>query len=452
MPLLETECNSVGPLAHAPALLESPIGRRFPGVSSDVHAIRAEPPPAEADVVIVGGGPVGCGLACQLLAAGVVEREGLVVLDREDRLLARFARMTTATGQRVMRSPYQHQLAPEGTFQLREFARLHAYVLTDLERSQVRLALSGQRAIVPLDVFRAHSAHVLAVSRLAARSFRFDVSMLDRAPAGWRLSDRHRRTVIARTVILATGSTVRPAPWAAGESVACAYDAGRPFAASERIAVIGGGLTAGHLLMRIRAAGARAVWILRGDDHYRCADVPTAYFRTEGILRFQQLGRAARRRVLRAEMRGTLMPEMYPLLAGRDDDELVVHRHCTVTGVARTARGMTIRLHDGRTVRVNRVVFAGGERPRRRLSAGAALSDASLERADMAGVFEAGVAASSAIGPAARNLDGARLAAERILPALAAELRRPTRTLGGQAPRRPAISGGAGLHASSIAA
>jgi hypothetical protein len=47
------------------------------------------------------------------------------------------------------------------------------------------------------------------------------------------------------------------------------------------------------------------------------------------------------------------------------------------------------------------------------------LDDETLEVVDAPNVFAAGALASLSLGPAARNVGGARLAAERIVPAIA---------------------------------
>jgi len=416
-----------------PVLLTSPRGRPWPRLSTP------EPPPsgplpAHADVAIVGAGPAGLSIAGALWHLGVRE---VVLLDRDTRPCGRFLDRVDVLRQRVLRSPYGHHPGVEGyrDCELLDFARLHWARLTRVERREVRMAQAGHRSVVPVDVFEAYCHHLAAVHGVNDRVRRATVSRLHPQPDAVTVHT-DAGGVRARFVVLCLGEHPRDAPagwWPRGRqpSGVSRWDEPLPGGIGT-LTVIGGGLSAAHLVANALDGGGRVHWIVRPPhERYQCNDVDAAFFRAEGRARFTaSIPWADRLAVMRRERRASVMFEFRPLLrAAEADGRLRVHR-----GVPPTRVGTgTVRLADGSTVRADHVVLALGTVPTTGaglLPASAVggadgwpdLDDRTLGYRRAPRVFAIGSAAGMILGPAARNIDGHRVATARVAGVIAARL------------------------------
>ncbi|MFJ7219508.1 FAD-dependent oxidoreductase [Amycolatopsis sp. NPDC098790] len=417
-----------------PGLLESPRGRDWPVLPAVRSA--AGRPPESADVVVVGAGPAGLAVAAALWHHGVRD---VVLLDRDGVPAHRFFRRIDRLGQRVLRSPYEHHPGVEGyrDCELLDFARLHWGLLTPVERREIRMAQAGHRSVVPVDVFEAYCRHLVASHRIGERLWRAEVREVRPGTDSVTVTGAGFTTT-ARHVVLCTGEQRRDAPddwWGGGIAPPGVgyWDEPVP-AGSGGLAVIGAGLTAAHLIADGLAAGRRVHWIVREPgERYQCADVNSAFFRPEGRSRFESVGRRDRLELMARYRRASIMFEFRPSLQRAEaEGRLVVHRGLAVAGIA---AGPRVRLADGTRIGADHVVLALGTTP----AAEAALlppevaaardgwpdldeRDLSYRRAPR--VSAVGAAAAMVLGPAARNIDGHRVATARVAAAVTAFLRR----------------------------
>jgi hypothetical protein len=423
-----------------PHLLDSPRGRHWPRVPA---AGPAGALPAghgrTADVVIVGAGPAGIAVAAALWHHGVHD---VVLLDRDGRPGGRFFDRIDLLGQRVLRSPYEHHPGVEGfrDCELLDFARLHWGRLTRTERREIRMAQSGHRSVVPVDVFEAYCDHLVASHHIAAKTWRATVREV--VPGGGRATvTTDRGSLTARHVVLALGEERRAAPdswWGAGAPPpgVSYWDESGPVGGGRQV-VVGAGLTAAHLITGALAAGREVHWVIREPgERYQCADVNSAFFRPEGRKRFDRVGWEQRLGLMGRFRRASIMFEFRPLLERAEaDGNLVVHRGTPVRRVSAGVGGtVAVRLADGRRVGGDHAVLALGTTP----SIGTGLLPAALvgerdgwpeldertmacTRAPEVSVI--GAAAGMVLGPAARNIDGHRVATTRAAAAIARRLR-----------------------------
>jgi NADPH-dependent 2,4-dienoyl-CoA reductase/sulfur reductase-like enzyme len=434
-----------------PHLLDSPRGRPWPRPPAGGATTAAVGrPPATADVAIVGAGPAGLAVASALWHLGVSD---VVLFDQADRPCGRFFDRIDVLRQRVLRSPYEHHPGVEGyrDCELLDFARLHWGLLTGVERREIRMAQAGHRSVVPVDVFEAFCRHVAAVHRVPERTWRAAVSTV--RPAGHAVTLRAGGfEVRAAFAVLCTGEQRRAAPatWWDGERPPAGvryWDEPVP-PGPERLVVIGAGLTAAHLIANALAEGRQVHWVVRATaERYQCSDVNSAFFRAEGRARFDGVPWHDRLAVMRMQRRASVMFEFRPLLRRAEaDGRLVVHRGQAVTRVtARAGAGAAVHLATGRRITGDHVVLAlgttvsNGDRllPARLVAARDGwpdLDERTLAYRRAPRVFAVGAAAGMVLGPAARNIDGHRVATARVATAIAAGL-------GGE---RPAVPGAAG--------
>jgi NAD(P)-binding Rossmann-like domain len=419
-----------------PHLLDSPRGRAWPGYPGFGAAAPGGPPPRRADVVIVGAGLAGLAVASGLWHLGVHD---VVLLDRDGRPCGRFFDRVDTLNQHVLRSPYEHHPGVEGyrDCELLDFARLHWELLTPVERGEIRMAQSSHRSVVPVDVFEAFCRHVATIHEVYPRTWRATVRAV-RPGADTVLVRTEDGEIEARFVILCLGEERRSAPaiwWRGGTAPAGVSYWDEPVPDAERLVVVGAGLSSAHLVANALNAGRRVHWVLRqGQERYQCSDVNARFFRAEGRARFDGVPWADRLALMGRERRATVMFEFRPLLrAAEADGRLVVHRGRAVTGV----RGGVVNLTGDERVTGDHVVLAlgtamaNGERLLPAALVGARDGWADLDERTLAyrnapRVFAVGAAAGMVLGPAARNIDGHRVATARVATTIATRLANPT--------------------------
>jgi cation diffusion facilitator CzcD-associated flavoprotein CzcO len=400
-------------------------------------------PPPDADVVIVGAGPAGLAVAAALWHVGVRD---VVIIDRDGEPAARFLGRIDRLDQRVLRSPYEHHPGVEGyrDCELRDFARMHWSRLTPVERREIRMSQAGHRSVVPVDVFDAYCQHTSVLHQVPQRLWRGEVHSLD-SDADRVLvrgsSHQNEFGIAARHVVLCLGEERRDAPatwWTGGRPNGVSYwDEPVREDEADREVIVGAGLTAAHLIHNALDRGAGVEWVLRQEsERYQCSDVNASFFRAEGRARFDSQQRTTswddRLALMARERRATVMFEFRPLLsAAEEDGRLTVHRGAEVHAV----NDKGVELDGGRLVSGDRVLLALGTLP----SNGSGLlpdevvgardgwpdlDERTLAFRQAPRVFAAGAATCMVLGPAARNIDGHRVATARIAGTIAAEVGR----------------------------
>ncbi|MFM9371429.1 NAD(P)-binding protein [Streptomyces sp. Da 82-17] len=422
-----------------PHLLESPRGRAWPQPPGTGPARPSSPaPPTTAAAVIVGAGPAGLAAASALWHLGVRD---VVVLDRNGRPCGRFLDRIDTLKQRVLRSPYQHHPGVEGyrDCELLDFARLHWARLTETERREIRMAQSGHRSVVPVDVFEAYCRHVAALHHVDARTWRATARRVTPGPDHVTVSGPGF-TVTAPYAILCLGEERRDAPahWTDGAPLPDGvgyWDEPVPDG-GESLVVVGAGLSAAHLVSNGLAAGRSVHWILRAAaERYQCADVNASFFRAEGRARFDGTSWADRQQLMRAQRRASVMFEFRPLFQQAEaDGRLTVHRGREVRELTAVAGGgAAVLLADGTRIAGDHVALALGttvSTGEALLGAGPAavrdgwpdLDERTLAYRNAPRVLAVGAAAGMVLGPAARNIDGHRVATARVAATVAAGL------------------------------
>lgn len=419
-------------------LLNSPRRRFGPRTSP--------PPPAGAqpatsvDVAIVGGGPAAIALAVSLWHAGVRDT---MILERSGILGGQFLRRVDHLRQAVLRSPYEHHPGAEGyaDCEMIDFARLRWEQLTHTERHEVRMSQAGHRSVVPIDVFEAFLDHISVSHELAERTIPANVKRIEDPHSERPVLVTDLGTVSARFVVLACGERRREMPesWARGLGedtcgTAHYWDEQSSLVPGKPYCVIGSGLSAAHLVMNALTAGSPVTWAFRRSEvKYQCADVNAAYFRAEGRAAFEG-DRSQRLRMLRDQRIPSVMFEFRELFeAAAQGSQLRLAPAFSVQGVAATDNGFIITSEDGRSVRARSIGMALGTVPEIGASLlseeiiGSADGWPSLNPSDLSyknakNIFAVGAAACLAVGPAARNIDGHRVCAQRVSRRICREL------------------------------
>jgi len=235
------------------------------------------------DWLIIGSGIHGTHLSLRLVAEAGVARTQLRVLDAEPEILGGFSRVIDAVGMAHLRSPSAHHLDLDPR-------ALERYALSRDGRPRARFYFPYRRPAVPL--FAAHCRSLIAREGLEALRTHAEVTGVERCEGAWRVS-AGSRSWTSRNVLLAPGAggqLARPA-WSEGhDAVVHVFDRAferRLLGEGERIAIIGGGISAVQLALAIAAQGEGQ----RSSCDIHSASTPSTASRGGSVRSFSTLSR-----------------------------------------------------------------------------------------------------------------------------------------------------------------
>jgi FAD-NAD(P)-binding len=389
----------------------------------------------ELAVAIVGAGIHGCAVAVRLLSAAPELRAALRLFDPAAACLAEWTERSWGQGMEWMRSPGVHHLdvAP---MSLLEFARAQS--------RERELAVPYARP--SLQLFMDHCRAVLRSLRLEELVVPAAIGHVEPSANGYALVCADGREIETRALVLAPGlrGHERLPEWpralaaSGGDRVSHVgrLDLRQQRVAGERILVIGGGLSAATLTAAAVRRGAGVTLVSRHPLASKLFDADPGWIGPKYLRLFQrEEDPAARlRMVRRARGGGSVTPDLLATLerhatAGlvtlRIEDEVIAARwRPCANGI-----GVRFRRQPDRECVFDRVWCATGFEPRiERLSwLGDLRSVKQVEGRPVTGptlelrprCFVSGWLAELTVGPAGRNIAGARYAAGLIAAMLA---------------------------------
>lgn len=379
------------------------------------------------DRIIVGAGVHGLTLALWLVQQQKARPEDLLLLDAAGGPLAAWSRRAAATGMSHLRSPVVHHLGAD-PYALLRFARGapgDGILLEPYKRPHVSL-------------FAAHTARLLAETGLDTRILPAEARALRRRGAAW-VVETDRGALDARRVTLAPGPppALRWPDWAQGlprAQVQHIFDPTFSRAAlAGRVAVVGGGISAFQLALSL-AGTADPVLVQRRPTRVHTFDADPGWLGPkyqEPFLREPDLT-VRRRWITQARYTGSVPEEVDRAARLAHSNGRLTRRRGEVQRVdVRPDGRLTLHFTEGPTLAVDQLVLATGFAPQR---PGGALVDALVAEAGLPvapcggprldgglrwapGLTVMGGLAELQVGPIARNIAGARVAAARILAA-----------------------------------
>ena len=379
--------------------------------------------------VIVGGGIHGVHLAVRLIGEAKVDPARLRIVDPGPGLLHAWHRCSANTGMSFLRSPAVHHLDLD-PWSLRQFAKT---------RSGSKLLFKRPYDRPSVELFADHCNHVIDRFGLRELQVRDSASRIEIQCDRARVHLRDSNPLEAHRIILAMGASNRPVwpTWASalrrgGALVHHVFEAGLrldPKAWPNRVAVIGGGITACQVALRFAATGRTVHLVSRHALRKHQFDSDPGWLGPKHMWRYSRIRdpKMRRRAIDTARLSGSAPPDVLRrlnLAIARGD--IVQHQgQCT----ARLAEdGLCVTVGTSR-VHVDGVLLATGFASRR---PGGTLVDElvqshALPCADCGypivdsnlrwhpRVYVTGPLAELEIGPISRNIAGARRAADRIV-------------------------------------
>ncbi|MFO7832830.1 FAD/NAD(P)-binding protein [Halorubrum kocurii] len=402
------------------------------------HPLSGDPP---YEYVIVGGGIHGTCLANHLITEGEYTRDEIRILDPREELLASFAKKANQCGMETLRSTFVHHIDTE-SFSLESFAEGH-------HRANELVSTKNYPDRPTLGLFLDHARDVIERRELSDCHHRSKVTdVTQSAGTETYLVETDAGAIETHRVVLAVGLGATPtlpewtrsfpddAPLAHVWDEA--FDPATPGAFEGRTFVVGGGITAGHLACRL-AEWTAVTLLSRHELEIELTEADPHWINWRHIgkeIHTLPPGSEARLdRVRAARNDATIPPYVERRLAEARDGGALEHRQGEITSANATDEGLSLRFDGGTKATAARVVLATGLEPvpkqplvgrvseslslARGVEGFPVLNDQTLawRRTDgtESAVYVSGALAEPSVGPFARNIVGARRAAERIL-------------------------------------
>ena len=314
------------------------------------------------DWLVIGGGIHGVHIATRLLADADIPADRLGIVDPSDRLLERWHTCTATTGMTHLRSPSVHHLDLD-PLSLQRFA--------GKRRSRPPGLFAAPFERPSLGLFNDHcnqSAEHFGLANLHIQGRAENCSINDDGLTV-RLSDG--RSIEAGNVVLAIGASDQTA-WPAWASRAHprihhvfepGFD-GWP-SSPEAVLVVGGGISAGHVALRLLAEGHDVHLASRHALREHQFDSDPGWLGEKFTIRFDHEPDPDRRRavITKARHRGSVPPEMARAIRRAIARERIQWHEDEVTGFEDHHDRLEVELGTDTMLTADRILLATGFAP-----------------------------------------------------------------------------------------
>ncbi|MEM7448867.1 MAG: FAD/NAD(P)-binding protein [Myxococcota bacterium] len=382
------------------------------------------------DWLIIGGGIHGVHIAARLLGEADVSPEQIRIVDPGEHLLARWRNCTETTGMTHLRSPSVHHLDLK-PWSLQRFAR------KPKRREAGLFAPPYDRPSLAL--FNAHCdqvVHDFGLAGLHVQDRAVNCSV-DQDAVSVQLARGDQ--IESRRVVLALGASERPEwpNWAPQSDARVRHVFEPGFdgwpASQETVAVIGGGISAAQVALRLLEEGHRVHLVSRHALRQHQFDSDPGWLGPKFMAGFSREQDVDRRRTLitEARHRGSVPPDIRRALRGAISRDQLCWHEAEVAGLEACRDRIELRLANREVVSADRVLLATGFASGR---PGGSLVDALVDSASLPcarcgypivdaslrwhpRIHVSGPLAELELGPASRNIAGARRAGDRLVDA-----------------------------------
>lgn len=367
-------------------------------------------------------------MAVRLLGEAGLSRGDIKILDPGERLLSRWQICTETTGMKFLRSPSVHHLDVK-PWDLQNFGG------KGRKRKPGFFAAPYRRP--SLSLFNKHCEQVIESYQLR------EMHLQDRASECVVEGDE----VVVRTeggleiraehLVLALGSGDKPRwpEWARekGDAVqhVFSYDFSWPDVPAETVAVVGGGISAGQIALRLKKEGHRVVMVSRHALREHQFDSDSGWLGPKNMVRFGRERDPGRRRKMIMDARhvGSMPPDVRRPLWGSIQRGEISWKQADVLECHAYGDTLELVLSNEERVGVDRVLLATGFETQR---PGGAMLDGLIQSAQLLcascgypivdpwlrwhpRIHVTGPLAELELGPSSRNIAGARRAGDRLV-------------------------------------
>ncbi|HSI67446.1 MAG TPA: FAD/NAD(P)-binding protein [Planococcus sp. (in: firmicutes)] len=387
--------------------------------------------------IIVGGGIQGTTMAIHLLKQNKVSLEDLAIIDPHNEPLQSWKRCTDAISMPYLRSPVVHQLDVE-PFSLQSYAKNTIY--------DESTAFYGPVKRPSLEIFNEHCDHLATDASLEKAWVQGRVERAEKYNGHWLVTLETGQKLTAENLVLAIGVGEQPMwpDWAtalkkkAGSSIFHIFDEDLPALETLKgsITIIGGGISSVHLAIKLsNMFPAQVTLMKRHSFRLHDFDSDPGWLGPKKQLSFRKHGCYQKRRqqILDARNKGSITKELHSKLLHRVRKGKLQIKEAQITSAS--IRNSETIFYDQTYREIHRagtVILATGfmpvlpgrkwlmpmveEQQLKCAECGFPIVTSSLQWGP--NLYVTGALAELEIGPIARNISGARQAAERIVGSL----------------------------------
>ncbi|MEA5516949.1 FAD/NAD(P)-binding protein [Nodularia sp. UHCC 0506] len=395
----------------------------------DIHPSQL---PSKIDLAIIGAGPHALTLVTHLLQKRQTMRGRFLVFDPSGTWMSRWQQQFAALDIPHLRSPAVHHPDPN-PFALRKFAESRPDELFppyDLPGTQL---------------FEDMCADVIQRWDLQNQVVKAEIIRLEPLSQGFRLWLHDGRSIIARRVVLATGSGKIQIPdWVSQITAkypldklchAHKVDLRKLSLAGERILIVGGGLTSGHLAIGALARGAKVRLIFRRQLQAKLFDAEPGWLGPKYLKAFfAESDYQKRWEMIQQARNGGSMTQAIAMQLRRAvrHGNLIMDEYCQIEKSQWLENHWQVQCSNGSESECERIWLCTGNKfdvtaeplltevletyPISIVNGLPVLDD--YLRWSGCELFITGGLAALQVGPTARNLSGARISSEKIVQAI----------------------------------
>ncbi|CAM3686274.1 FAD/NAD(P)-binding protein [Cytobacillus oceanisediminis] len=382
--------------------------------------------------VVIGGGIHGCTIASCLIKKGKAASEDLLIVDPFEEPMARWKKNTELIGMEYLRSPSVHHIDTD-PFSLQKYA---------CTKGELTGSFFGRYKRPSLDLFNEHSDFIMKETCLKKSWHKGRVISIKKVNGLWELKTEKEEILNALNIVFAisVNDQLNIPEWAeqikekSNNSILHIYDEELNDLSSLEppIAIVGGGISAAHLAIKLSVLFPGEITLIKRHP-YRVHDFDSdpGWLGPKKQSPYQKLKNYDMRRnmIRKARHKGSLPGDLFRKLKKLENDGKISVEDGTIESVSLDGRQQLNIIVGNQIINVKHILLATGFQPSR---PGGKLIDALVQEQNLLcancgypivnkslqwcpHLYVSGPLAELEIGPIARNIAGARQAAERII-------------------------------------
>jgi cation diffusion facilitator CzcD-associated flavoprotein CzcO len=388
--------------------------------------------------VIIGGGIQGTTIASYLLGSKKVRSDQLVIIDPHDQPLANWKNCTNKIAMPFLRSPFIHHIDIE-PFSLQRYAR---------EKQSEETAFYGRYKRPSIEIFNDHCSNIINTYGITKSWHKGYATKLSKEKTHWNIEVNHSQQIEGTNVILALGLNEQPRwpDWAkkikehAQQNVFHIFDQtiDSLHHVEPPVTIVGGGITAAHTALHLAHIYPGKVTLLKRHP-FRVHDFDSepGWLGPKYMDTFKATSdlKMRRKMIVGARNKGSITRELHIQLkkANREDRLKIIKGDISEIAFNSSSLEITISLKDTRdTLMTKTLILSTGfdtslpgkallqpiieEQQLKCSTCGYPIVDQNLQWSK--NLYVAGALAELELGPTARNISGARKAAEAIVTSI----------------------------------
>lgn len=382
--------------------------------------------------IIIGGGLHGCTVASFLVKRGKAKSEELLIIDPYPEPLYRWKKNTELIGMEFLRSPSVHQIDVD-PFSLQKFAQ---------DRYLNRQGFYGPYKRPSLDLFNEHCDAIIDEVKVRDSWHQGMVSSVKKEQGHWKVTTENGEVFIAKNIVISISINQQlNMPHWAGEIKRKAHNQlyhifdenlGGLESLKPPFVIIGGGITAAHLSIKLtKMYPGHVSLVKRHPFRVHDFDSDPGWLGPKNLRFFHNIKTYEERRsvIKQARHKGSIPKELFFQLSRLErEGKLMIENGEVQTTIINQENQITLTL-ENQELTAETLLLATGFLP---ILPGGHWLNELIEKLQLkcAGcgypiinegmewcshLYVSGPLAELEIGPVARNISGARMAAERIV-------------------------------------